>query len=85
MNVILSKSGVVHGHGTQPYKWVSGLLPDERKAVRDGSALVFIRDTGSHHYLQSGYKVVSYRSGKYIHREPDPSQIRAFNKHFSGG
>jgi hypothetical protein len=81
--VIVSETGVVHGHGTAPYKWVSGLSDSEMEAVKSGSALVFIRDNASAgHWTQSGYKVVHYGGGKYFHREPSAGQIRAFNNHF---
>lgn len=82
--VILSDTGVIHGIGTAPWKWVSGLTESERAAVRSGSHYVFIRNESAHHYTQSGYKVVRYQSGKFFHREPSAAAVAAFNKHFSG-
>jgi len=84
IGVILSDSGVIHGHGTAPWKWVSGLSETERAAVVEKTAVVFIRDPASHHYTQCGYKVVRFQSGKFFHREPGAAQIRKFNKYFSG-
>ena len=90
MKIIFSRTAVINGIGTQPYKWVSHLSPGERQAVRDGSALVFARNYRTHHYTQSGYKVVSCYatsrgSYRYIHREPNEDEIKMINRFFSGG
>lgn len=74
MRVIRSSTGVIHGRGSGPWKWVSGLTPRERVAVRMGW-LVWIRDKEAWHHNQSGIKVVLFRSGKYFHREPNPAEV----------
>lgn len=81
--VIVSSTGVINGRGTAPWKWVSGLSDEERAHVRNGTALVFIRDYNAHHHTQSGWKVVLWVGRKYVHREPTAAEVSAFNR--SGG
>lgn len=73
MDVLISGNAMINGHGSQPWKWVSGLSAAERAAVRAGG-LVFVRDYTAHHYTQSGWKVVLYGGKKYYHREPTDKQ-----------
>lgn len=40
MRVVISATGRQHGSGTDRYKWVSGLNPEERAAARDGAVVV---------------------------------------------
>lgn len=80
--ITVSETGIIHGIGTAPYKYVSGLTDVERAAVRGGD-LVFIRNNSAHHYTQSGWKVVKFRFGKYFHREPSAVQVAAFNRFFN--
>jgi len=80
--VIVSDTGVIHGVGTAPFKWVSGLSDSEREAVQRGDR-VFIRNPQASHWTQSGWKIVKYRSGKYFHREPSPADVVAFNHHYN--
>lgn len=40
MNIIVSKTGVGHGWGSDPWKWVSHLTADERRAVRAGQIVL---------------------------------------------
>lgn len=42
MDVIISRTGVGHGWGSNGWKWVSGLTLKGRDAVRSGSAIVLI-------------------------------------------
>lgn len=67
MSKIISRTAQIHGRGSQPYRWVSGMTLDERLAVKRGE-LVLIRD---HHPLSGcDYKRVVYdrRSNKFGHR-----------------
>lgn len=83
MKIVISERGVINGRGTAPWKWVSGLSPDERAHVRNGTAWVFIRDFQAHHYLQSGWKVVVYVGRKYSHREPSAEMLRALQRYWN--
>lgn len=40
MDIIISKTGEVHGYGSDPYKWVSHLTKEEREAVRAGRVVL---------------------------------------------
>lgn len=83
MKYYLSETGVIQGRGTQPWKYVSHLSDEERAAVKDGSGIVLIRDYQAFHYTQSGYKQVFFMSGRYVHREPHPDILRAFNSYLN--
>lgn len=67
--IIISKTGVAHGWGTEPYKWVGALTRDERAAVRTGAALVLVTGcppSGGNHGTTT--RMVVYRHGRYTHR-----------------
>ena len=70
-----SVTAKIHGSGTMIFKWVSGLNYAERTLLKKGGFLFAKFKTD--HYKQSGYKIISYKFGKYIHREPTLKQLRA--------
>jgi hypothetical protein len=63
------------GWGSSPWRRVSGLLPKERQAVRDGYVVWF--GFTPWHYMQSGYKIVTYWAGgpRYDSREPTSREL----------
>ena len=71
---ILSKTGKIHGVGSDPYKWVSGLTQKERDADRKGK-IVYIKYRPNH-YTQSGFKICKYTYGRWGHREPTNAELR---------
>ena len=67
--IVISKTAVAHGWGTALYKWVSGLTPDERRAVRAGQTVIVTGcpPAGGNH--GSTERRVIYRPGRgYTHR-----------------
>ena len=62
----ISQTGVIHGRGSDKFKWVSGLSAAERAECRSGG-IVLIRDTNRHPATAS-FKRVEFRAGRYIHR-----------------
>lgn len=64
--VIISETGKIHGRGSEPYKWVSGLTKSEREAVKRGET-VLIYD-GNKHPMCTEYKQVTYHNGRYGHK-----------------
>lgn len=70
---IQSLTAVKHGWGRDSYRWVSGLTKCERQAVKDGVLVWFAIKPW--HYMQSGYKVVTYKRGRYDAREPNDREI----------
>jgi hypothetical protein len=70
---IESRTALKHGWGTAPWRWVSGLTPAERRAVKNGG-IVFFRFI-AWHWSQTGVKVVTYRNERYDAREPTPSEL----------
>ena len=74
MEIIESKSAVKHGHGSDKWRWVSGLTQHERDTVRCGG-LVYFR-VPKRHWKQSGYKVVVYRDGRWDAREPNETELQ---------
>jgi len=63
---IISQTGEIHGRGSDPFKWVSGLTDAERQAVRDGR-VVLVRDDNQHP-ATTAFKRVMFRHGRYYHR-----------------
>ncbi len=70
---IISSTGEIHGHGRDPYKWVSHLTAGERAAVRDGR-LVGAHRGASTHGGHPPYRKVIYTNGRYTHRVPDAEE-----------
>jgi hypothetical protein len=72
---IESKTAQKSGWGRMPYRRVTRLTAEERRAVRDGHMVWFGFEPW--HYTQSGYKIVTYWAGgpKYDSREPTPSEL----------
>ena len=62
------------GRGSDQWKHVTYLTPDERVAVRNGE-LVYVVDEAAHHYNQSGYKIVIENVTGFQHREPNADQL----------
>lgn len=67
MKYIISKTGEIHGKGSDPYKWVSRLTKEERSFVKSGG-LVLIEVLGKRKPNQTKYKKVIYESGRFNHR-----------------
>ena len=82
MKVIVSKTGKIHGRGSMPHKWISGLSEKERKALKERTAVVLVPDKSAHHYTQCGFKQVTYWHGKYGHREATKDQVKSAGKKF---
>jgi len=63
------------GWGRMPHRSVTRLTPAERQAVRDGHVVWFSFEPW--HYMQSGYKVVTYWAGgsRFDSREPTPDEL----------
>lgn len=96
MIVHISGTGEIHGRGSDPFKWVSGLSEEQRGAVREEAirqrdlalgrpnnsepSLVIIRDPMDKGPHRCGYKVVRYQAGRYIHREPTPGQLEVIRE-----
>jgi len=72
MKIIISKTGEIHGRGSDSYKWVSFLTSEERKHVREGSAIVLIPDDNPHHECVP-YKRVYFRRERGISQETGKS------------
>ena len=71
MTTIISTTGKIHGRGSQPFKWVSGLNKQERIAVRTGTAIVLIADDNTHPNCTKYKQVTYFRGlcgGKYLHK-----------------
>ena len=65
-NIMISHTGVIHGAGSDWYKWVSGLTADERAHVRNGGIVLIEVDKPRRG--QTPYKCVTYWRGRYGHR-----------------
>jgi hypothetical protein len=68
--VVISKTGVAHGWGSDPYKWVSHLTQQEKAHVRAGG-IVLVTDCppcggGSKRGCTS--RRVIYAYGRFTHR-----------------
>lgn len=63
---IISQTAVIHGRGSNNFKWVSGMTKEERVAVREGK-LVLVPDNNPHPAC-TPFKQVYFRGGKYYHR-----------------
>lgn len=63
---MISKTGIIHGSGSDRYKWVSNLTKEEREFVRNGGlVLIEIHEPKQN---QTQYKQVTCYSGKFGHR-----------------
>jgi len=72
---IESKTAVKVGWGRMPFRSVKGLTTEERQAVKDGAVVWF--SFKPWHYMQSGFKVVTYwQDGKkFDSREPTAREL----------
>ena len=70
-----SKTAKKRGWGRMPYRYVSGLIAEERQAVKDGHVVWFNFEPW--HHAQSGYKVVTYWEGgpQFDSREPSAAEL----------
>ena len=78
-DVIISPTGVIHGRGRQPHRWVSGLSVEERRAVREGK-VVLIKDDCKHHNTSEYKQVVfSAEHKRYNHKnwKKEDTDVRA--------
>ena len=68
---LFSETGVAKGYGTDRYKWVSGLTPEERQAVRNGDTVYIEADARSGGTHGTFYRQVTYTPGYgYSRRVP---------------
>lgn len=65
----ISQTGIGHGWGSDPYKWVSHLTAEERTAVKNGQ-LILVTDCPTHAGNPS-FRAVVYANGRFTHRIPD--------------
>jgi hypothetical protein len=73
--MIISKTAVQRGFGCQPYKSVSFLTYDERKAVRDGELVLFKSTRLSGGNYGTLWRKVLYKAGRYIPRVPTDEEM----------
>jgi hypothetical protein len=78
--IVVSKTAVVHGAGSDTYKWVSQIEPDIRRRLRNGDNIVVVTQIASRHYTQSGWKQIYYKCGRYYHREPTTTILAMLQK-----
>lgn len=76
--MIKSTTAIKHGYGSMPYRTVSGLSKIERDTVKNGELVYFI--ITKTHYMQSGYKIVTYFNGRYDSREPNTNELTEINR-----
>ena len=69
--IVISKTGEIHGSGSQPFKWVSYLSKEEQNAVKQGKAVVIVRGASTHGGNPEFRRVI-YDGGRYAHRVPCP-------------
>lgn len=69
----ISQTGIGHGWGSDPYKWVSNLTAEERATVKNGE-LVLITDCPTHAGNPS-FRSVIYANGRYTHRIPNADDL----------
>ncbi len=72
--IIESTSAKKRGWGSDMWRKVVNLQPEEREAVKAG-ALVYFRFKPWHH-KQSGYKVVTHNLYGYDSREPTVAELK---------
>jgi hypothetical protein len=70
MTVIMSETGVGHGWGTAPWKWVSGLTDAERAAVRAGEIVLISGCPLSGGSYGTTIRQVVIVNGYWVHRVP---------------
>jgi len=71
----ISQTGVARGFGTQKYKWVAFLTPEEREIVRQGGIVLVTGcpPSGGGNGTGTTVRRVHYWHGRYYHRVPDDS------------
>jgi hypothetical protein len=77
--VVISQTGIIHGRGSMPHRWVSGLTKSERAGIRDGQHVVLVPD--DHPRSRCEYKLVTMYHGHYYHRNaPSESEDAALEQ-----
>jgi len=71
-------TGKIHGGGSMPFRWVSGLTKKDQELVKAGKK-VYLK-TGKTHYTQSGYKIIKYSGHGYQFREPTDNELAQIKK-----
>lgn len=82
MKIQISSTGKVHGYGSDLFKWVSRLTPEERAAVRAGKVVAVRADRPSHPSSpnRTFWRVVVCRAGRFSSRVPSTEIISALRK-----
>jgi hypothetical protein len=75
--IVFSKSGLAHGWGRDPWKWVSGLSEESKAAIAAGHT-VFIEDChpASNGVSGSTRRQVIWKGDRYVHRLLTPDLER---------
>ena len=68
--IIISKTGEVHGHGSDRWKWVSRLTSEERAIARQCRDYLIVTKDARTHGGNPPFRVVVFHKGYYNHRVP---------------
>lgn len=82
--IIISQTAKAHGFGSSKYKWVSGLTKTEQNHVKNGTAIVIVKNCPGHINGVSGIKFrkVIYDSFGYKHCIPNEETIKIVTDYF---
>ena len=78
--IIVSRSGVGHGWGSDWWKWVSGLTDAERAAVRAGDIVLITDCPEAGGSYGTTVRQVVFVAGRYIHRIPARATLIAIGE-----
>jgi len=73
----ISMTAEIKGRGSDWYKAVTHLTPDEKQFIFDGGTILIQDQEVTRPSIQCGWKQVIGRGGKYYHREATTEQINA--------
>ncbi len=75
--IVVSRTGRGHGWGSDPWKWVSQLTPEERAAVRDGHVVLIAGCPPIGGAWGTTLRQVLFDGGRYVHRVPSRDTLVA--------
>jgi hypothetical protein len=78
--IIVSTSGVGHGWGSDPWKWVSGLTAAERAAVRAGDIVLITDCPRAGGSYGTTVRQVVIAGGRFSHRVPAAAILSAIGE-----